>query len=191
VIYLNENAYFDECKRVITGTLKWYSPDKKFGFIVDDETGVDVRLGAKELRDYGWDTVADGSWIKASVLETARGLQVAELFDVVAPSTLDASKVFGFDGLSYLAEGFVPARVIWYNADKGYGFASTFGDARQCFLHWSALAEIGLMSIAPGTTIAVRIGRSTRGRVAASIRSLHQKAEDSLEVIEAPCSVAA
>ena len=65
---------------------------------------------------------------------------------------------------------FVPARVMWFDNEKGYGFARAYGDTEDCYFHWTVLKDAGLQQVDEGMAIAIRVGRSKRGRVAACIR---------------------
>lgn len=167
-----------EREHIVNGALKWFSPRLGYGFLVDDETQDDVLLTVDRLKHFGWNTVAKGSRIAARTIATARGLQVHEIIDIQTPSDLDESRVFAFDELDHLSDEFVSAEVDWYDRKKGYGFAFTLDDGENCFIHWTALAEAGLLRVTAGETIAVRVGHGKRGRVAASIRPLGEASLD-------------
>lgn len=154
----------------VCGVVKWYSPKLRYGFIVDKHTGDDVLLGADVLWKYGWQTIAKGAQVEVWAISTKRGLRAYEISNVVVPSDIDDRLAFDFQKLEYLSNDYVPALVVWYDEDKGCGFASTYGDGEQCFLHHKALAEIGLRRLNQGDVIYVRIGRGDHGRVAACIR---------------------
>ena len=154
----------------IRGVVKWYSPLRRYGFITDLDTGADVRLDADELWDFGWDTIAEGAHVEVWAISTKRGLRVYEICKVLVPSDIDERRIFDTHALDYISSDYVPARVDWFDEKKGYGFASTYGDEEACFLHYKALAEVGLKSLNPGDVISIRIGRNNRGRIAACVR---------------------
>ena len=188
---MNADGFAEGNEVVIHGHIKWYDPERGFGFIVDQGTESDILLGIGTMQRFGWWTVARGSSVKVRVAETPTGLQAVEILAIVAPDEICDSRVFDFDSLDYLASEFVPARVIWYDQDRGYGFASTYGDGEDCFLHWRALEQAGLLTVAAGEALAVRIGRGQNGRVAASVRNWNAPAMQSDPCTERLALVAA
>jgi cold shock protein len=53
--------------------------------------------------------------------------------------------------------------VKWFNADKGFGFATVSDGSGDAFLHAAVLARAGHEDIAPGTTLQVRIAPGQKG----------------------------
>ena len=72
----------DDGPRVLRGQVKWFDPAKGFGFIVADVGGADILLHGNVLRNYGQNSVAEGTVIEVSVQETARGLQAVEVIGI-------------------------------------------------------------------------------------------------------------
>ena len=157
-------------EEIILGDLKWYNSELGYGFIIDQTSGEDILLGIGAMRRFGYWTAAKGSRFEARVVATDQGKQVSEILEIISPSELDDRNVFDYESLDFLATEYVPARVLWYDTKRGYGFASAYGDDENCFLHWSALEQAGLLAVYPGDKISVRIGRGKNGRVAASVR---------------------
>jgi CspA family cold shock protein len=54
------------------------------------------------------------------------------------------------------------ATVSWFNAEKGFGFVQS-SDGSDAFLHIRALEAAGHASVAPGTTLKVRLGQGLKG----------------------------
>jgi CspA family cold shock protein len=54
------------------------------------------------------------------------------------------------------------ATVSWFNAEKGFGFVQA-SDGSDAFLHIRALEAAGHESVAPGTTLKVRLGQGLKG----------------------------
>lgn len=52
--------------------------------------------------------------------------------------------------------------VSWFNAEKGFGFVQA-NDGSDAFLHIRALEAAGHASVAPGTTLKVKLGQGLKG----------------------------
>ena len=44
----------------LTGTINWFDPGKGFGFVISDDTEMDILLHTNVLKNYGQSSVADG-----------------------------------------------------------------------------------------------------------------------------------
>jgi len=55
------------------------------------------------------------------------------------------------------------AKVKWYNPDKRYGFVELTDGSGDAFLHATALAGIGMTTLQPGETLALRVSPGERG----------------------------
>lgn len=62
----------------------------------------------------------------------------------------------------------VEAEVLWFNADKGFGFIKTT-DGAEAFLHIRALEAAGRSSIAEGAQLTVRIEQGQKGKQVAEV----------------------
>lgn len=164
----------DEVMQVVHGRVKWFDPTKGFGFIVSDETEVDILLHANVLRNYGQGSVADGAGISARVQRTQRGIQATEVLQidppegVVFPLADEAGQLLGEDILSLPLE---PARVKWFDKGKGFGFANVFGRAEDVFIHAEVLRVSGFADLGAGEAVALRIVEGRRGRMAVQVVS--------------------
>ena len=57
-----------------------------------------------------------------------------------------------------------PARVKWYNPDKGFGFVELGDGSGDAFLHVSVVERSGNGTIPPGATLEARAGPGPKGR---------------------------
>jgi CspA family cold shock protein len=62
----------------------------------------------------------------------------------------------------------VEAEVLWFNAEKGFGFVKTT-DGAEAFLHVRALEAAGRTSVAEGTWLTVRIEQGQKGKQVAEV----------------------
>ncbi len=63
-----------------TGTVKWFSDAKGFGFITPDDGGADLFVHYSGIADGGFRTLAEGAKVEFEVREGRKGL---EAFNVV------------------------------------------------------------------------------------------------------------
>jgi len=61
-----------------TGTVKWFNPDKGFGFI-EQESGPDVFAHFSAIQSSGFKTLDEGQKVQFSVTEGQRGLQAENI----------------------------------------------------------------------------------------------------------------
>jgi cold shock protein len=164
----------DEVMQVVHGRVKWFDPAKGFGFIVSDETDVDILLHANVLRNFGQGSVADGAGIVVRVQKTQRGVQAVEVVRIDPPEGLvfpladEAGQLLGDEILALPME---PARVKWFDKGKGFGFANVFGRAEDVFIHAEVLRVSGFADLAAGEAVALRIVEGRRGRMAVQVVS--------------------
>ena len=62
----------------VTGTVKWFSNPKGYGFI-EDEDGRDLFVHYTAIEGTGFRSLAEGESVEFSVRETDRGLQARDV----------------------------------------------------------------------------------------------------------------
>ena len=165
----NENVM-----QIVHGHVKWFDPSKGFGFIVAEGSVSDILLHANVLRNYGQSSVADGAGISVKVQMTQRGIQAVEIVKIDAPVTL--SFPLGEDTMQITPEEIAarplePARVKWFDKDKGFGFANVFGRPEDVFVHVEVLRASGFADLQAGEAVCLRIIEGKRGRMAVQVVS--------------------
>jgi len=63
---------------VASGTVKWFSDKKGFGFIVDDQ-GKDVFVHYSEIQDSGFRTLKEGDPVSFELIEDVKGLKAKKV----------------------------------------------------------------------------------------------------------------
>lgn len=66
----------------------------------------------------------------------------------------------------------IKATVKWFNAEKGFGFAALGDGTGDVFLHVNTLQAAGRQTVAPGTTLRVRVAAGQKGRQVEQVISI-------------------
>ena len=64
----------------------------------------------------------------------------------------------------------VPARVRWFDKQKGFGFVNIFGGTEDVFVHMETVRRCGFQDLASGEGMAVRTFRRPRGLMVAQLK---------------------
>jgi len=92
----------------VTGTVKWFNPDKGYGFITQPG-GEDVYVNLVAVKKAGSDTLGEGQPVSFALQKTPRGFQAIDLAlagkGSMLATRLDTSTDFKF-GPDYLADGY-------------------------------------------------------------------------------------
>jgi CspA family cold shock protein len=65
-----------------TGTVKWFSDDKGFGFITPDDAGKDVFVHHSAIAGSGFRSLAEGAKVEYEVQEGPKGLNAANVHTI-------------------------------------------------------------------------------------------------------------
>ena len=178
-------------------TVKWFNPEKGFGFVALSDGSGDAFLHANTLNQSGHNAVSPGATLRVRIGQGQKGRQVSEVLSVdettATPSaSRGASRSAGPGGFGDRAggggfgggAGAAPRRgaptgpsvemqgtVKWYNATKGFGFVAPAEGGKDVFVHASALQRAGVMQLAEGQTIWMDVVQGAKGPEAASIRT--------------------
>jgi CspA family cold shock protein len=154
----------------IEASVKWYNPEKGYGFLVSDDGSTDIFMHFSVLDMAGCRRVEEGDRIVCEIDPGARGRQVVRILEVkFSPRSPRFSAAFSgprsalFDPET-LEE--IEGEVKWFNPLKGFGFVLPDDGGRDVFVHASVLRAAGYQSLDPGIRVRMKTSMSERGREA-------------------------
>ena len=171
----------------VKGRVKWFDPGKGFGFLVDAEGRGDVLLHSNVLRSFGQSSVIEGTLVEVLAIQTARGRQAVEILSITALPSDSAAPISELAALStadIAAIPLLPARVKWFDRNKGFGFANVFGHKGDVFLHIEVLHRFGFADLVSGEAVCLRVFPAERGMVAAEVAAWENAVSVSKPVAE-------
>ncbi|MEL6197136.1 MAG: cold shock domain-containing protein [Pseudomonadota bacterium] len=173
---------------IVTGKVKWYDAVKGYGFVIPDDGGGDVMVHASCVRNYGITTLVEGAGVKLVTTMGARGLHAQELVEVDNTTATAAPQPAPLPGgiprpTDYLQPEtelgpLVPARVKWFDKQKGFGFVNVFGNSDDVFVHMETVRRCGFPDLSSGEGMAVRTFRGPRGLMVAELKLWEAGAEE-------------
>lgn len=164
----------DQSGPKLSGVVKWFDPNKGFGFVLADTGGPDILLHVNVLRNFGQSSIADGTRIELFAQETSRGVQATSIAAVHPPEgtqSIVLADIVGLDAETVAAAPIEPARVKWFDKAKGFGFANVFGKRDDVFVHIEVLRQSGLSDLQPGEALAMRVIEGKRGHMAVEVQA--------------------
>lgn len=162
----------------LTGHVKWYDAVKGYGFVVPDDGGADIMVHASCVRAFGRVALSEGAEVSLVAIAGTRGMQAQKLLDVKEPAPVDVgppgfaedARPTEFLGQEADASPLQPARVKWFDKQKGFGFVNVFGKAEDVFVHMETVRRCGFQDLSSGEGMAVRTFRGPRGMMVAELR---------------------
>ena len=156
----------------VSGVVKWFSPEKGFGFIELSDGSGDGFLHASVLAQSGINAVQPGETLEVRVGPGHQGPHVTEVLSVDSSAAVptaprrSGAQARTLDGPSVQETG----TVKWFNAERGYGFIAPNGGGKDVFVHVSALERSGIEGLDEGQTVVVDVVEGRKGPEAARLR---------------------
>jgi len=158
----------------VSGVVKWFSPEKGFGFVELSDGSGDAFLHGSVLTQGGIAAVQPGETLEVRVGPGHKGPHVTEVLSVdsstATPMALGRSsaRATTLNGPSVQETG----TVKWFNAERGYGFIAPNSGGKDVFVHISALERSGTQGLSEGQTVLIDVVEGQKGPEAARVRLL-------------------
>ena len=160
----------------VRAVVKWFNPEKGFGFAELSDGSGDAFLHGSVLAQSGINAVQPGETVEVRVGPGHKGPHVTEVLSVNSSTATAAPKPrLNFrsatsNGPSSDASVEETGTVKWFNAEKGFGFIARDSGGKDVFVHISAVERSGLTSLGEGDRVMVDIVEGRKGLEAARVR---------------------
>lgn len=159
----------------VRATVKWFNPEKGFGFVSPADGTPDAFLHAKVVQSAGVMDLPPGSTVTCAIVAGLKGPQVTRLLEVDTstatptparrpPSGPRPPRDFGPRATGERQE--IVGQVKWFNAVRGFGFVVGDDGGKDVFVHVSAVERAGLSTLAEGQRLSYDVTEQ-RGKPAA------------------------
>lgn len=163
----------------VDATVKWFNPEKGFGFVELADGSGDVFLHIAVLQQAGHDSAPPGAKLKVQIGQGAKGRQVTSVLELdPSTATMEPRRGPRPPGAGPRGPRQAPdpstaidlaGAVKWFNADKGFGFIAPDDGTADVFAHFSAIAGSGRRDLFEGEKVSYDLGQGAKGPQATNI----------------------
>ncbi len=145
------------------GIVKFFNPQKGFGFIVRDDGGEDVFVHISAVEQAGLTDLADGQPLEFTLVDRGGRVSATNLRiegEAIAVERAEAPQ-------RQLTGEKATGTVKFFNAMKGFGFIQRDDGQPDAFVHISAVERAGLSTLNEGDKLEFELEVDRRGKHAA------------------------
>jgi cold shock protein len=158
---------------VVRAVVKWFRPDRGFGFVELADGSGDAFLHASVLDRNALGPVQPGETLEVRIGQGQKGPQVTQILSVDSSTATAPRRPPAPSGPSRpIGEPSAPepGTVKWFNAQKGFGFIMRETGGKDAFVHVSVLERSGLSSLNEGQRVVIEVAEGRKGPEAVSVR---------------------
>jgi CspA family cold shock protein len=146
------------------GIVKFFNPQKGFGFIVRDDGGEDVFVHISAVEQAGLTDLADGQPLEFTLVDRGGRISATNLRIEGEPMAVERAERGPQRQLTgEKAQG----TVKFFNAMKGFGFIQRDDGQPDAFVHISAVERAGIPTLNEGDRLEFELEVDRRGKTAA------------------------
>ena len=158
----------------VRAVVKWYNPDKGFGFVQLADGSGDAFLHVSVVERSGHDSIPPGATLEVRAGPGPKGPQVMEILSVDSSTAQQEQPRRPRPERPYAPADEASVEEIgtvkFYAADKGFGFIVRDRGGKDIFVHASALNRAGIAELVEGQRVAVDMVEGGKGPEATSVR---------------------
>jgi len=160
----------------VRGVVKWFNPEKGFGFVELSDGSGDAFLHGSVLAQSGNNAVQPGETLEVCVGPGHKGPHVTEVLGVDSSTAVPRAsqrsrfRVETSNGPATDTTVEETGTVKWFNAERGYGFIALANGGKDVFIHVSALEKSGLTGLSEGQQVVIDVVEGRKGPEAARVR---------------------
>jgi len=144
-----------------TGVVRWFDPEKGYGFITGDSEDIHVHYSG--IQGEGYRILEEDQLVEYSIVDDDKeetAVNVVVLNEKTTQSSQGSDNDI-VDGRRYIGV------VKWFNPQKGYGFIT--GDSGDIHVHYSDVRDFRNHILEDGQQVEYSIGQGAKGPAAVDV----------------------